>query len=69
VKYDSGWNATSLKGKALVLLSNGSGTEVNLSDFKNGRRSTEMTGKAGGVKLITNSGLKPLKKIIHIQER
>ena len=70
VKYDSGGSA-SLNGKAIVPLSNGSSAESSLANWtdRGGRRGPQMTGKPGGVKLITNSGLKPLKKIIHIQER
>jgi type IV pilus assembly protein PilY1 len=71
VKYDNGGSAATLQGKALVQLSNGSSAEFSLGTLtdKAGRRSQGMVGKAGGMKLITNSGLKPLKKIIHIQER
>ena len=70
VRYDSGGSST-LNGKAIVPLSNGSSAEILLSTLadRGGRRSQQMTGKPGGIKLITNSGLKPLKKIIHIQER
>ena len=72
VKYDTGGSvAASLQGKALVPLSNGSSAEFSLTGLtdRGDRRSQAMTGKPGGVKLITNSGLKPLKKILHIQER
>ena len=71
VKYDSGGSAAFLNGKAIVPLSNGSSAELSLANWtdRGGRRGAQMTGKPGGVKLITNSGLKPLKKIIHIQER
>jgi type IV pilus assembly protein PilY1 len=70
VRYDSG-GATTLNGKAFVPLSNGSNAEISLKSLSNrgGRRSQPMAGKAGGVKLVTNSGLQPVKKIIHIQER
>jgi len=72
VKYDTGGSGVALSGKAIVPLSNGSGGEVSLANGltgRGGRRSQQLTGTPGGVKLITNSGLKPLKKIIHIQER
>ena len=72
VAYDTGGNvAASLQGKALIPLSNGSSSDFPLSGLteRGKRRSQGMPGKPGGVKLITNSGLKPLKKIIHIQER
>jgi type IV pilus assembly protein PilY1 len=70
VKYDSGWQ-TDLNGKAVVALSNGSSQELPLASWsdKDKRRGPQMTGRPGGVKIISNSGLKPLKKIIHIQER
>ena len=70
VKYDTG-GSVSLLGKALVPLSNGSSSQFSVSDLteRGDRRSQGVTGKPGGVKLITNSGLKPLKKIIHMQER
>ena len=72
VKYDTGGSVPlSLHGKALIPLSNGSSSEVSLTGLtdRKGRRSPGTPGKPGGVKLITNSGLKPLKKIIHIQEQ
>ena len=74
VKYDTGGAIVDgeLQGKALVRLATGSmqdtGLSGNLND-KGGRRSAPMMGKPGGIKLVSNSGLKPLKKIIHIQER
>jgi type IV pilus assembly protein PilY1 len=70
VSYDSG-GSTVLNGKAVVALSNGSSQELPLASWtdKGGRRGPQMTGRPGGVKIISNSGLKPLKKIIHIQER
>ena len=74
LKYDTGGAIPngSLQGKVLVPLSTGSSQETGLSgnlNDKGGRRSAQMTGKPGGVKVVSNSGLKPLKKIIHIQER
>jgi len=68
VKFDSGGAIPALKGKVLVQLSNGSVTEADRST-NGGRRSSSMTGRPGGIKVVSNSGLKPLKKIIHIQER
>ena len=73
VKYDTGGTVPGslVQGKALVPLSNGSAGEVSLSGLteRGDRRSQRMAGKPGGVKIITNSGLRPLKKIIHVQER
>ena len=68
VKYDSGGALPSFKGKVLVQLSNGSVTEADHST-NGGRRSSSMTGRPGGIKVVSNGGLKALKKIIHIQER
>ena len=70
VKYDSAGSST-LSGIALVALSSGTSQEIALANWsdKGGRRSAAMAGRPGGVKLVTNSGLRPLKKIIHIQER
>ena len=68
VKYDSGGPIPSFKGKVLVQLSSGGVTEADRST-SGGRRSSSMTGRPGGIKVVSNSGLKPLKKIIHIQER
>ena len=72
VKYDDG-GLVKLNGKALVALSNGSSRGVGLSSLSGGsgdpRRSPALPGKASGTRIITKSGLKPLKKIIHIQER
>ena len=65
--------AGSLQGKVLAQLSTGSLQETGLSvkfTDKDGRRSKNpVPGKSGGVKIVSNSGLKPLKKIIHMQER
>ncbi|HJV65497.1 MAG TPA: pilus assembly protein PilY [Geomonas sp.] len=60
-----------LHGTALVQLSNGALREIDLGrTFAGGtRRSDGATGLPGGMKIVTNSGLKPLRKIIHIQER
>lgn len=71
VKYNTGGAVSSLNGKALLQLSNGSGSDLMLTGFtdKGKRRSHAMVGKAEKPRLITNSGLRPLKKIIHIQER
>jgi type IV pilus assembly protein PilY1 len=70
VGYDSG-GSTILNGKAVVALSSGISQDLSLASWtdKGGRRGPQLTGKPGGVKVISNSGLKPLKKIIHIQER
>jgi len=74
VKYDTGGTIPdgSIQGKALIQLSTGSvqenGLTENLTD-KGDRRGPAMPGKPGGVKVVSNSGLRPLKKIIHIQER
>ena len=68
VKYDSGGAIPAFKGKVLVQLSNGSVTVAD-SSTSGGRRSSSMTGRPGGIKVVSNGGLKPLKKIIHIQER
>ena len=70
VAYDSG-GSTILNGKAVVALSSGNSQDLPLAGWsdKVGRRAPRMTGRPGGVKIISNSGLKPLKKIIHIQER
>jgi type IV pilus assembly protein PilY1 len=70
VGYDSG-GSTVLNGKAVVALTSGNSQDIPLANWsdKGGRRGPQMTGRPGGVKIISNSGLKPLKKIIHIQER
>jgi type IV pilus assembly protein PilY1 len=74
VQYDSGGAiAAAMQGKALVQLDTGSMQDTGLSgglSANQGRRTTvPMTGRPGGLKIVSNSGLKPLKKIIHIQER
>ena len=70
VKYNSGGSST-LSGQAVVALSNGSSKGLPLAGWsdKGGRRSEAMTGRPGGVKVVSNSGLRPLRRIIHIQER
>lgn len=66
--------AAVLKGKALLRLSTGGVGEIPLdkNSFgdRDGRRSTgAMVGRAGGMRLIIASGLRPVKKILHIEER
>jgi type IV pilus assembly protein PilY1 len=76
-KYDTGATplASSLQGKALVQVSTGSFEEIDLSTAftqKGGRRmGTPMTGKPPGdpPPIVTRANLRPVKKIIHIQER
>ena len=67
-----------LKGKALIQLSTGEFKEVDLAQaFGSGasrlmrRSSTPMTGKppADAFPIVSKSGNKPVKKIMHIQER
>jgi type IV pilus assembly protein PilY1 len=77
VKYDTGTAVPSkaLQGKALLQLSTGSFEEKDLStEFtdKNSRRSgSPMSGKPplDPPPIISKSNLKPVKRIIHIQER
>ena len=77
VKYDTGGQAASnaLKGKALIQLSTGEFKEVDLAaaftDKLNRRMATPMTGKppSDAPPIISNSQNKPLKKILHTQER
>ena len=74
VRYDTGDAIADgqLQGKVLVQLSTGRLQETRLGaglPDKGKRRGAAMAGKPGGVKVVTNSGLKPLKKIIHMQER
>ncbi|GFO54976.1 hypothetical protein GMSM_19830 [Geomonas sp. Red276] len=60
----------SLKGKAMVQLSTGAVGTAELSGFAGGtRRGAKMTGIPGGVKIISNSGLRPVKRILHMKER
>lgn len=74
VRYDTGGAIPAgwLLGKVLMQLSSGELRETvpgALSE-KGSRRGAVMLGsKPGGIKVVTNSGLKPLRKIIHIQER
>jgi type IV pilus assembly protein PilY1 len=75
--YNTGWSASlaALKGKALVQVSTGAFEEINLSsaftDKDNRRLGTPMTGKppSDAPPILSPANLKPLKKIIHIQER
>ena len=69
---------TALAGKALIQLSTGEFKEVNLSEaFGAGaarlmrRTSVPMTGKppADAFPIVSKSGNKPVKRILHIQER
>ncbi|QWV92176.1 pilus assembly protein PilY [Geomonas oryzisoli] len=71
VHYSTGGPARSVSAQALMPLSNGGIPTLDaggLSDRDN-RRSPPRTGKGVKPRLVTNSGLKPLRKIIHIQER
>jgi len=67
--------ANTLQAKCLIQLSTGEFKELSLSSIftnKNNRRmATPMTGKppADSSPIITTSGNKPMKRIIHIQER
>ncbi len=71
VHYSTGGAVGSLLGQAVLPLSNGSAAGVDLSGFTDraGRRSAPLPGKAVKPRLVTNSGLRPLKRIIHMQER
>lgn len=79
VKYDTGLlpSATSLKGQVLFQLSTGEFKQVSLSDSSTftaaGGRKTgaNWTGKppSDPPPIVSNSNLKPLKKILHIQEK
>lgn len=77
VKYNTGYEApdSALQGKALVQVSTGSFEEVNLStaftDKYNRRTGTPMVGKppSDSPPIVSKSNLKPVKKIIHIQEK
>lgn len=60
----------SLKGKAMVQLSTGAVGTAELAGFAGGtRRGAKMTGIPGGVKIVSNSGLRPVKRILHMKER
>jgi len=75
INYNTGWAAssTALKGKALVQTSTGSIEELTLSSVftqKDGRRTSAFQGvppKAQGLSIVINP--KPIKRILHIQER
>jgi type IV pilus assembly protein PilY1 len=77
VKYDTGGQGSSstMKGKALIQLSTGAFSEIDLSsaftDKLNRRMATPMTGKppSDAPPIISNSQNKPIKKILHIQEK
>ena len=78
-KYDTGFTppAKSLQGKITMQVSTGAFEEKNLSEVfndageANRKTSTAMVGKPPGdpPPVITKSNLKPVKKIIHLQER
>jgi type IV pilus assembly protein PilY1 len=75
-RYDTGLQAPAkaLEGKALVQVSTGSFEEINLStaftDKGNRRMGTAMTGKppSDPPPIVSKSNLKPVKRVIHIQE-
>jgi type IV pilus assembly protein PilY1 len=77
VKYDTGGvaPAAALTGKVLVQVSTGAFEEVNLSTAltaAGGRKmGTAMTGKppTDAPPVISNAGNKPVKKILHMQEK
>ncbi|KAF0219003.1 MAG: type IV pilus assembly protein [Geobacteraceae bacterium] len=77
VKYDTGSEIpdNAKKGKALIQVSTGSFEEIDLKDAftaMDGRKmGTPMIGKppSDPPPIISNSSLKPVKKIIHVQER
>ena len=77
MRYDTGGTASAdqLKGKALVQVSTGSFEEVNLSTALTGhegrKMDTPMTGKppTDPPPIVSASGNKPLKRILHIQEK
>jgi type IV pilus assembly protein PilY1 len=77
VKYDTGGQApdAALQGKALVQVSTGEFKEINLStvftDKGYRRMGTAMTGKPpeDPPPIISKSNNKPVKRIIHLQER
>ncbi|UFS69586.1 pilus assembly protein PilY [Geomonas sp. RF6] len=75
LKYDTGaalaGTAAAFNGKALTYLSTGTLAAFGVKSFPDalGRRSSAMIGKPGGVKIVSNSGLKPVRKILHMQER
>ncbi|WP_224981557.1 pilus assembly protein [Geomonas agri] len=71
VHYSTGGPIRSVAAQALMPLSNGSSATLDAAALPDHgkRRSPPQPGKALKPRLVTNSGLKPLKKIIHIQER
>ncbi len=77
VKYDTGLQAPAkaLQGKALVQVSTGAFEEINLgtgfTDKANRRLGVPMVGKppSDPPPIVTKANLRPVKKIIHIQER
>lgn len=72
VRYDTGdaIPAGWLQGKVLMQLSTGELKETMLGELGGKRRIPAMPdSRPGGIKIVTNSGLRPLKKIIHMQER
>lgn len=77
MSYDNGGTASSnkLKGKALVQVSTGSFEEINLSTALSGnlgrKMSSPMIGKppTDPPPIVSASGNRPLKRILHIQER
>lgn len=76
MKYDTGGQPASnvMHGKALVQLSTGQFSQIDLStaftDRLNRRMGTAMTGKppSDAPPIVSSSQNKPLKKILHIQE-
>lgn len=77
MRYDNGGTASAgqLKGKALVQVSTGSFEEVDLgtalTSSLNRRMGTPMVGKppTDPPPIVSSSGNKPLKRIMHIQEK
>ena len=74
VNYNTGAPAPDgvIKGRALVRVATGSLQSLDLGggfNQRGNRRTDGVTGKPGGIRLVSNSGLRPVKKIIHIQER
>ena len=77
MRYDNGRQASAsqLKGKALVQVSTGSFEEVDLATALSGndgrKMSTPMIGKppTDPPPIVSASGNKPLKRILHIQEK
>lgn len=78
-KYDTGYtpSASSLQGKITIQESTGAFEEKNLATIfndasqNNRKTSSALTGKPPGdpPSVISKSNLKPVKKIVHIQER